>query len=69
MHAAAKQMMSLGFSMAEVSQMASTNPAKLIRLDNERGSIDVGKRADLVAIGEEGDIQFTMIGGEIVEEC
>jgi N-acetylglucosamine-6-phosphate deacetylase len=69
MHAAAKQMMSLGFSTAEVSQMASTNPAKLIRLDNERGSIDVGKRADLVAIGEEGDIQFTMIGGEIVEEC
>jgi N-acetylglucosamine-6-phosphate deacetylase len=67
MHAAAKQMMSLGFSTAEVSQMASTNPAKLIGVDNERGSIDVGKRADLVALAEEGDIQFTMIGGEIVE--
>jgi len=56
---------SIGFSDAEVSQMASTNPAKLLGLD-DRGSIEVGKRADLVGLDAEGKVAFTMIGGEMV---
>ena len=63
---AVRMMRSIGFSDVEVAKMASTNPAKLLGLDHERGSIEVGKRADLVAIDANGNIAFTMIGGEIV---
>jgi N-acetylglucosamine-6-phosphate deacetylase len=63
---AVRTMLSLGFSTAEVVQMASTNPARLIGVDNERGSIDVGKRADLVTLDADGNIKFTMICGGLV---
>ena len=56
----------LGFSDTEIAKMASTNPAKLLGLD-DRGSIEVGKRADLVGIDAAGNIAFTMIGGMIVD--
>jgi N-acetylglucosamine-6-phosphate deacetylase len=65
-HNAVMLMLSLGFDQAEVSAMASTNPARLIGLDDRLGSIAVGKRADLVAVDEQGNIRFTMIGGTSV---
>lgn len=58
---------SIGFSPAEVEKMASSNAAKLLRLDGSLGSIEVGKRADLVAIDGEGSIAFVMLGGKMVE--
>ncbi len=61
-----KTMRSIGFSDVEVTQMASTNPAKLLGLD-DRGSIEIGKRADLVGLDAEGNVAFTMIGGEMVD--
>jgi len=67
MHDAVKEMLSLGFSITDIAKMASTNPASLIGLNDTIGSIEIGKRADLVAIDEQGDIQFTMIGGTLVE--
>ena len=60
-----RMMRSIGFSDEEVAKMASTNPAKLLGLD-DRGSIKVGKRADLVGLDADGTVAFTMIGGEIV---
>lgn len=60
-----KLMRALGFSDTEVAKMASTNPAKVLGLD-DRGSIEIGKRADLVGIDSDGNIAFTMIGGETV---
>ena len=67
MHDAVKQMLSLGFSEVDVAKMASSNPARLLGIDDLYGSIEVGKRADLVAIDEDGNIKMTMIGGKIVE--
>jgi N-acetylglucosamine-6-phosphate deacetylase len=66
MHDAVKQMMSLGFSPGEVAAMASANPAKLIGLDHQIGTIDVGKRADLVALENDGSIKFVMVSGQMV---
>ena len=66
MHDAVKRMLSLGFSAAEVSKMASLNPAKLLGIDGTHGSIEVDKRADLVAMDEAGNIKFVMIGGEVI---
>lgn len=60
-----KMLRSIGFSDVEVAQMTSLNPAKLLGIDTAYGSIDVGKRADLVAIDADGNVAFTMIGGEI----
>jgi N-acetylglucosamine-6-phosphate deacetylase len=63
---AVKMMRSLGVLDVEVAQMASTNPARLLRLDSEYGSIEEGKRADLVALDSNGDVTLTIVGGEVV---
>ena len=65
MHDAVKRMLSLGFSEVETAKMASSNPARLLGLD-DRGGIEVGKRTDLVGVDASGKIVFTMIGGETV---
>jgi N-acetylglucosamine-6-phosphate deacetylase len=67
MHDAARLMLSLGASEIEVARMAATNPARLLRIDQDCGSIEEGKRADLVALDPSGNINFTMIGGRIVK--
>ena len=67
MHDAFVRMRSLGFSDPELAQMSSTNPARLLGLDDSRGSVEVGKRADLVGIDSDGSIKFVMIGGEFVD--
>jgi N-acetylglucosamine-6-phosphate deacetylase len=53
----------LGVPLAGAVAMASTNPARFLRLDAERGTIAVGKRADLVAIAADGSIAESWIGG------
>ena len=60
---AVRVMRSLDFSWIDVAQMAATNPARLLGLDNECGSIAVGKRADLVALSADGQVQRTFISG------
>ncbi len=61
---AVKMMSSLGFSAAEISQMASANQAKLLGINDFRGSIEVGKRADLVVLDDKGNVKLTLIGGK-----
>lgn len=56
---------SLGRSEVELARMASTNPARLLGIDRECGTIEEGKRADLVALDAEGDVVLTLVGGEI----
>lgn len=63
MQDAVKRMLGLGFSESDVAKMASSNPAKLLRVDDQIGSIEIGKRADLVALDDKGNIEFAMIGG------
>lgn len=64
---AVNRMRSLGFTDHEISKMASLNPVKLLGLDGLHGSIEVGKRADIVALDDKGNVKLTMIGGEIVK--
>ena len=65
MQDAVKRMLSLGFSAVEVAKMASLNPARLLGIDKNYGSIEVGKRADLVGIDKDGNVKFVMVGGEV----
>ena len=62
---AVRMMLSLGFSESEVARMASLNPARLLGIDFDYGSIDEGKRADLVALDENHRVSMTIIGGQI----
>jgi N-acetylglucosamine-6-phosphate deacetylase len=63
---AVRMMRSLGVPDIEVARMSSSNPARLLRIDHECGSIEAGKRADLVAIDGEGRVKLTLVGGNIV---
>jgi N-acetylglucosamine-6-phosphate deacetylase len=63
---AVKGMLSLGASECDVAQMASMNSARLLGIDAECGSIQEGKRADLVALDSHGEVKLTAIGGQMV---
>ena len=60
---AVRLMRSLGVPDVEVARMASSNPARLLGIANESGSIEVGKRADLVALDTDARVQLTLISG------
>ncbi|MEP6902773.1 MAG: N-acetylglucosamine-6-phosphate deacetylase [Actinomycetota bacterium] len=62
---AVKMYLSLGVAPAQVSKMASANPARLLGLEKSHGTIEVGKRADLVALDDEGNVSLVLIGGKI----
>jgi len=62
---AVKMMLSLGFSETEVSQMASANPARLLQIEKTHGSIEIGKRADLIALDENGNAKLCFVGGKV----
>lgn len=51
--------------IAQAFIMASLNPAKVIGMDNEIGSIEPGKIADLVFVDDKFNVQQVMLGGEI----
>ncbi|MCA1816270.1 MAG: amidohydrolase family protein, partial [Acidobacteria bacterium] len=52
----------------EVARMASLNPARLIGFDRELGSVEEGKRADLVALDDEGQARLTLVGGRVAHK-
>jgi len=52
--------------IAQAFLMASTNPARAVGLGDELGSIEPGKRADLVFVDDKFNIRQVMLGGEIV---
>jgi N-acetylglucosamine-6-phosphate deacetylase len=62
---AVKQMLSLGIAETEVSRMASLNPAKLLGVENTQGSIETGKRADLIGLDENGNVKLTLTDGRV----
>jgi len=63
---AVRMMLSVGASELEVAKMAASNPARLLGIDQDCGSIEEGKRADLVALDVDGNVVLTMIAGSIV---
>ncbi|MEP6708358.1 MAG: N-acetylglucosamine-6-phosphate deacetylase [Pyrinomonadaceae bacterium] len=62
---AVRLMLSLGVSEVDVARMAALNPARLLRRDRDYGSIEEGKRADLVALDQSGQVRLTIIGGRV----
>ncbi|MBP2076142.1 N-acetylglucosamine-6-phosphate deacetylase [Oceanobacillus polygoni] len=66
MHEGAKQMLKLnGVSIRDIVKMASVNPAKQIGIYDRKGSISLGKDADILLVDDELNIKFTICRGEI----
>ncbi len=68
MREAVRTMLSLDIPIEDVARMASSNPARLLGVDQDYGSIEEGKRADLVALDREGNVRLTLIGGRVAFE-
>jgi N-acetylglucosamine-6-phosphate deacetylase len=62
MDAAVRQMVDAGAPLVDVLRAASTNPAHLLGL-HDRGSIEIGRRADLVALDGQLAIEEVWVGG------
>ena len=54
-----------GVGIVEACKMASLNPARLLGMDREIGSLEMGKRADILAVSEEIAPQMVMLNGEV----
>ena len=59
----------VGVPFLKAVDFATINPAKTLGIDNEAGSIKVGKRADFTVINESYDVLLTVRGGEIVYQA
>ena len=52
--------------LADAIRMASLNPARVIDESHRLGSLEAGKRADLVVFDKRFRVSLTMVGGRIV---
>lgn len=56
----------VGMSFTQAIDCATKNPARMLKIDDEAGSIKVGKRADFTVLNDKYDVLLTVRGGEIV---
>jgi len=54
-----------GLPLQEALKLITLNPAQLLGVENKKGSIAVGKDADIVVFSKEFDVKMTMIRGRI----
>lgn len=55
-----------GVSFTDAIDFATYSPAKNIGVLNERGTIEVGKRADLTVLNSDFEVLYTLVNGKIV---
>lgn len=67
MDVAFRNAISCGLSIAAASRAASLNPAGVLGLEPEVGSIEVGKRANLVVLDAELGVVAVLVDGIVVE--
>jgi N-acetylglucosamine-6-phosphate deacetylase len=53
-------------TVQEALQTASTNPACVIGMEKDKGTIKSGKDADLVALDDQLEVVWTIVKGEVV---
>jgi len=60
---------STGLSLEEAWPMSSLNAARAIGVSASKGSLEIGKDADLVIIDNNFKVQLTMVAGEVMWEA
>lgn len=68
MRQALRNIISIGVPIHEAVHMASLTPALAAGIEHDFGSVEVGKRADLVSFDEVLTVQFAVIGGKVTLE-
>ena len=63
-----KKTISMGIPKEVAIKAATINPARSIGVDKEVGSIEVGKRADILIVNEDMILETIMIGGIICKQ-
>lgn len=53
----------------DVVAMATINPAKVINMDNKKGSLEIGYDADIAIFNDDIDVSFTIVEGKVVYEA
>lgn len=56
----------MGVDPLTAVQMASLNPSQLLGMEQEIGSIKIGKQADFVVVDQNFEVQMTVIQGKII---
>jgi N-acetylglucosamine-6-phosphate deacetylase len=59
-------MLATGESLENIWQVMSLNPARAIHLAHCKGSLEVGKDADMVLVNHAIDVCLTVVGGKVV---
>ena len=67
MRHAFKNTVSLGIPIEEAVRMASLVPARAAGIEGERGSIQEGKRADLIVFDDHLNVKMAIVGGQRVK--
>lgn len=62
---AVRLMRRLGASANDIALMAALNPARLLGIEDDCGTIEEGKRADLVVLNDDYQVRLTILNGRI----
>ncbi len=59
----------VGVPFTQAVDYATINPARMLKIDNEAGSIEVGKRADFTVLNANYDVVLTIRGGKAIYQA
>ena len=59
----------VGVPFTQAVDYATINPARMLKIDNEAGSIEVGKRADFTVLNKNYDVILTVRGGKVIYQA
>jgi N-acetylglucosamine-6-phosphate deacetylase len=63
-----RTMLAANIPLIDVIKMASLTPARILRCNDRKGSLEVGKDADIVIFNKQVSIDTTIINGRVVYE-
>ena len=67
-HACRNLMAHSGYGLCHAIRMASLNPARLLGIDDQVGSLEAGKKANLIIIDDMVHVEAVFLEGRLVAE-
>ena len=62
-----RNLVSIGVPLEEACMMASKNPAETVGVYNKKGSLTVGKTADIVILNKELSVKYVILRGNLLK--